>query len=460
MPVKLAVRGAIGLLLTTGIAVPSEAWICADPLLPPCCPSPCPVIDPARVAKLLADVDSVKQSIALESQIVEAARQMRDSVGGAVSAAQSFGAQLSNLGGTISGELTSPQVGLPASPAAALGTIRQAFFSASGSQSTASQDLAIAQSRQGAVQAEEMGGYAVSLMRSAAMTSTNLGPLAPKTTQELRGDVARNSLSRLQTYQSVNRIHQLVAAWLSQRSAEAASKHSVIAGGSIAVSSPPPATSSDMGNDQAVFKMLNQLVSLHDARVEAQALLSSYPALEQTLASAVLAKQFSDGAETRLKQALLAAGMSGALLPDIQKSLLSLDRSGWLDSGKDAGSVQAAAAVLAALTPSKSSSAEEDPGMAQLQSAMTSWLDADKQSRYWGSLSADAQNVIGVLDTHLGALSDRMGIDVAGVPAAFREQILLKQLSDEPGASRWDKLISAARQDPAARTVLIQAGMQ
>ncbi len=172
-----------------------------------------------------------------------------------------------------------------------------------------------------------------------------------------------------------------------------------------------------------------------------------------------MAQKFADDAKATLKQSLVAAGMSGMSLSDIQTSLLSVDQSGWLDSGKTARSQQAAAAVLATLGFSQAGTAEEAPALGQVYSAMASWLDADKQSRYWAALSGDAQRRTGMLDAHLGSLSDGVGIDVASASAGSREQALLTQLSSDPASVRWSKLIFAARQDPSARSVVTLVGL-
>jgi len=89
---------------------------------------------------------------------------------------------------------------------------------------------------------------------------------------------------------------------------------------------------------------------------------------------------------------------------------------------------------------------------------MASWLDADKQSRYWAVLASQAQQSISTLDTTLGTLSDRVGADVAGAPGAASEKTLLAKLSADPTYAQWKALLAAAAQDPSAHSVLRYAG--
>ena len=234
-------------LLSAGAAIPAIAQICLDPLSPLCCPSPCPVIDLGRVPKLLAEVDSLKQSVELDSRVAQSALQMSQAVGGTISAGQALGTQVFDIGSAISGETTARQIGLPANPSAALGVIKQSLFVTAGSPQTASQSRNLAASRRAAAQAEQMGGYALSLSHAAALStavSQQAQRAAAAAGRQLHGDIASNSLARMGTYQSLNDIHQLVAAWLSQTSAQSAVTRSTIGGGSAAAISGVPSVPS------------------------------------------------------------------------------------------------------------------------------------------------------------------------------------------------------------------------
>jgi hypothetical protein len=278
--------------------------------------------------------------------------------------------------------------------------------------------------------------------------------------------MAANSASRLALYQDVGSIHQLVSAWVAQRSMQAAIRHPVSAGDPTA--SPATTTSGSAqssalspSSTQAVDSTVDQLVALHDARVTAQTVLSTYPALQQTVASATLAGQFASDAESVLRQTLTNAGLSAASLTDVEKALTAIDGTGWLDAAKTGSALQAASKVtITLLATGGLSHADADDGSAnirQIQTAMTSWLDADKQSRYWAILASQAQQSIATLDGTLGGLSNRAGVDVTGATAALSEKALLVKLSANPAARQWRSVLVAAAQDPSAQAVLTYA---
>ena len=62
----------MAVLALGALASPAVAQLCAvDPISPLCCPSPCPIFDPMRVPKLLADVDALGQTVGIDAQIVQ-----------------------------------------------------------------------------------------------------------------------------------------------------------------------------------------------------------------------------------------------------------------------------------------------------------------------------------------------------------------------------------------------------
>jgi len=425
------------------------------------------VFDATRVPKLLADVEDLGESVGFDAQIVQTATQLGQSIGDAKAAATTMSQQLSSFTATLSNEVTAVQSGLSSNPVQALAGVKQSLFEPAGSSSSATLMASRLSARMAAAQGEQAAAFAVSLMRSTALTS-----LAPQQSQlaasatgaeQLQSDMAANSASRLALYQDVGAIHQLVSAWVAQRSMQAAIRHPVSSGDSTA--SPETTTSGSAQSSalspistQAVDSTVDQLVALHDARFTAQTVLSAYPALQQTVASATLAGQFASDAESVLRQTLTNAGLSAASLTDVEKALTAIDGTGWLDASKTGSALQAASKVTVTLLATGGlSQADADDGSAsirQIQTAMTSWLDADKQSRYWASLASQAQQSIATLDGTLGGLSNRAGVDVTGATAALSEKALLVKLSANPAARQWRAVLVAAAQDPSAQAAL------
>jgi len=316
-------------------------------------------------------------------------------------------------------------------------------------------------SRASAAQQEQIGALATSLMKSNSLPSLSSLQSQLATTasgsDQLHSDLAANSTARLALYQDVEALHQLAAAWLSQRAAGSAVKHPNVAGGTV----PQPAAATSGPNaeagssTQSLQSTVDALVSLHDSRASAQTLLSAYPSLQQTIASSALANQFTSAAEIALQKSLSSlGGGSGANLSDVEWALQTGDASGWLDSGKDAQAQKAAERVLAAFAAAGTLPLGNSEDGLQVQQAMSAWLDANKQSQYWAQLAQSAQNSMASLDRRLGALSDRVGLDVVGNSAAAAESALLDRLKQDPSAAQWQVLIAAASEDPGAHSVL------
>jgi hypothetical protein len=388
-------------LLTLGMAAgaPVFAQFCAlNPISPLCCPSPCPVFDPTRVPKLVADVTSLEQTVSAESQIVQSMTQLGKTIGNTAASVVSITRQLSAFPFTISGEVTPVQGGLPSDPVAALGALEQTIFeSGSLGKTSVKQSAARSAAREAAAQQEQVAGLTISLMKSSTLTSawslqSQLAGTA-SASEQLRVDLAANSMARLALYQDMGALHQLAAAWLSQRAAGSAVKHPDVAGGMIAQAAAGPSGQSAEGwsSTPTLQSMADQLVSLHDSRVSAQALLTAYPSLRQTIASSGVADQFARSAESTLQTSLSALeGISPSTLPDVENALQTADRTGWLSHGKDEQAQRAAARVLAALvasgTVSQAQFVNDSSVGQQLQEAMSAWLDAHKQSQYWAQL--------------------------------------------------------------------------
>jgi len=451
--------GAMALLFAGLLASPALAQLCMiDPISPLCCPSPCPVFDPTRVPKLLGDVEALGNAVRIDAQIVQSASEIKQSIGEARAAATTIIQQYSSLAGTLSGEVTAIQSGLSANPAEALNGIKQTLFEPANAALPNATQLTNRQSaRVAAGQGEQVASLAVSLMRTQAL-STNSAQRsqlssAMSNSQQLQGDLAVNSTSRLAIYQDVGALHQLVSAWVAQRSMQSAAVHTIGDGGTTATTASTLATpaSANSPPPQNVTSALDQLVALHDARVAAQAVLATYPALQQAVSSARLASQFASDAESSLRQSLSDIGLaSSTSLSTIETALKTADSTDWLDSAKSVSALQAVSKVVAGLTNGTVGQATSD----SLRAAMLGWLDADKQSRYWTDQAAQAQQSMSALDAHLGTLSDLAGVDVTGTSGRLREEALIASLSRDPAAARWRPLLTIAAKDASAQSVL------
>ena len=451
--------GALALSLAGVVARPVWAQLCAiDPISPLCCPSPCPVFDPVRVPKLLGDVEALGKAVGVDAQIVQSASQIKQSIGETQAAAAAVIQQYSSLAGTLSSEVTSIQTSVSAAPTEALKGIKRALFEPANAALSSVTQLANRRSaRAAAVEGEQVAALAVSLMQTQALSINSsrqsLVSAATSNSQQLQGDLAANSTSRLVIYQDVGALHQLVSAWVAQRSMQSAAVHPVEGGGAVtptasAVAATPSANPLPLQN---VSDTLDQLIALHDARVVAQAALATYPSLQQAVASANLANQFANDAESGLRRRLSDIGFSGSKsLSDIETALKTADSTDWLDSAKARSAQQAVSRVAARFADDKFSQGALDG----LQTAMLGWLDADKQSRYWAGQASEAQQSISALDAHLGTLSDLAGVDVTGASGRLREKALIASLSRNPAAARWRPLLATATKDASAQSVL------
>jgi len=451
--------GALALLVAGVLARPALAQLCiVDPISPLCCPSPCPIFDPVRVPKLLGDVEALGKAVGVDAQIVQSASEIKQSIGEAQAAAIAIVQQYSSLAGTLSSEVTAIQSGLSANPAEALNGIKQTLLEPANTVLSDATQLAKRQSaRAAAVQGEQVAAFAVSLMRTQALSTNSAQQsqlsAAASNSRQLQGDLAVNSTSRLAIYQDVGALHQLVSAWVAQRSMQSAAVHPTGDWGpttstASAVATPPSANAPPPQN---VSGALDQLVALHDARVAAQAVLATYPALQQSVASASLASQFASDAESSLRRNLSDIGISDSTsLSTVETALKAVDSTDWLDSAKTLSARQAVSKVSAGLTDGNISQV----ALGGLQTAMLGWLDADKQSRYWTGQATQAQQSMSALDAHLGTLSDLAGVDVTGAPGRLREEALISSLSRNPAAARWRPLLTAAAKDGSAQSVL------
>lgn len=443
---------------------PASAIFCAaDPIIPPCCPTPCPVFDAVRVPKLLADVAILGQAIDADAKVVQSMVQLGQTIGDTKAMVTSVARELSAFPTTISSEVTAVQSGLSSNPIAALGALKQTMFEAGARQDTAAQASARESSRIAAAQDEQAAAFALSLSKSNSLPSSSFVQSQVAATvaasDQLHADFAANSTARLAFYQDIGGLHQLAAAWLSHRASKSALAHPNTAGGAEIAPAASASPAAPEALPQTFQSTADQLISLHDSRVSAQTLLSAYPALQQTVASAELADQFASAAEKKLQEGLSALGAgSDATIAHVEQALRDADTTGWLDGNKDLQAQQAGAQVLLGLAAGGSVSralVSDGSSMGQqLQQAMASWLDANKQSQYWAQLAQSAKSSIADLDRSLGMLSDQAGVDLTNSSAVAAETMLLNKLKQDPSASGLRGLIAAASQDPGARTVL------
>jgi hypothetical protein len=208
------------------LAVCSEpAWSqCVSPLVAPCCPSPCPILDPIRLVRLLENVVATEQAVTAEAQIGQSMFHIGQSLG---NGGMSSSALVPPIIG-LSNEITAPEAGLPTAPSAAAQSLKQTMFDVQTSSSLTDQTLR-RQRRAAAAAAERIGALSVALshaqlLPNAALTGSAGAAMAAAAPQ-LRADFAAGGGVRMTLLNDMMSLHQNVAAWLSLRSTMAALKH-------------------------------------------------------------------------------------------------------------------------------------------------------------------------------------------------------------------------------------------
>jgi len=208
------------LLLPALLALADEAGAQFCPPLtiePPCCPSPCPIIDLSRLGTLVSQVQSVGQSLAAERQLAAQASAAWQAVGGVAGASSQMTGE-----GNWSYQRSAFAGGMPKDPLAIAQSVKASLFETAG---LAAADLVSRRrARIAALQDEAAGALAFGLTRTRTLPGDKTpGPVAPA--QDLRGDLAANSAARLAFLSDSIRLRQEAAAWIAPSALQNALQH-------------------------------------------------------------------------------------------------------------------------------------------------------------------------------------------------------------------------------------------
>ena len=395
------------LFFLMAVAAPSAGQLLTclvHPVEPPCCPSPCPIGDMSRLPNLSGAVTALQQMVALERQTVGAARQLQQTVGAAGALVDSAAAVIATAMRTVS----DIPAGLAMAPALAMQSVKQSMFTDPGILISSSKTAALRQMRAAVSSGEQVAALALGMQHIAALPGVpaNAAPAAASAGQSaaLRSDSSSSSAARLAMLGDVAALGKLFAMAGSLTASSAAERYSETASPAAA-----PLVAGDPAPSVAPQQTASSLATatLPAMQTAAQSLLSSYSALQDTVAAAQLTQNLVAAAGKDLQASLQAVGLGGAgSLSSVQSLLRNLDASNWQDSGvKDQMSATAVAQVSAAILAGQ-------PDSGNLQQAMAAWLAADKQSRYWQALAGSAVSSIAALDHRLGEISDGVGFDI------------------------------------------------
>jgi hypothetical protein len=384
------------------------------------------VVDPAKIAKLTAALSDLRNLAQLERQ--------------AQSAGQKLAASLGHGANAPSASATAPNVAFssaaPPAPGvewgaadSALTTVRKQLFIPAAAAKTPSLQL---QAERLAVQQESRAqALAVSLALIQSRNVASDGAAASGqalAAASLQDDLAAANGGRDRLLADLAGMRNLVGVWggqLTSRALVNASLTSSAGVPSISAGADPMAVAAapDDGG-QALMAALQ----IHDDRVLAQSLLSQYPALRNTIASLRMAEGFEREADQAIGNALAAAQFDDpALISLSEQWLLAHDKTQWNDgSVKDQMAAQAASELADKMLVDRSVGSAQSV-KAPLIQAFQSWLEADKQRRYWAELVPGANRTMTALDQQLGLLSDRNNVDVTSPAAAPVEQRALQK---------------------------------
>jgi hypothetical protein len=409
--VGLRLASAIGAMLLMAPCTAQLLSCLAHPVEPPCCPSPCPIADAKRLPELASAVTAVQQLVAIEQETADTARMLQQTVGMAVALPADF----TTVAVQAARDLTQMPAALAALPASAMQSVKQSLFQAPGAVLTSSQETLLRQSRAAALSQEQVAAFVVGLQQIGMLPAVPpiSAPAAAMASQSasLRGDTATAGGARLTLLADIASIAKLWAVSDSLTAIAAARKYEETA---VSVSAPPSSdndagfAASPIGTPMGFFD------TLPAQRIAAQSILSSYPALQDTIAAAKTAQTLANAAARGLQGQLQDAGfVAPDSLATVQALLRKLDATSWQDSAiKDQVASASAAKVSAALMPSQGGGVSDPLALSQ---AMSAWLAADKQNRYWRSLAASASTSIAALDRRLGEISDSVGADITSV---------------------------------------------
>lgn len=452
---------AAGILSGLPSAASALGFCVLHPLNPLCCPSPCPVVDPAKLAELASAVGQAALAVDRCRALAAASVDLAVAVGPGGPLAQTLRkppAAVSAITVAAPGSVTAAGT---ADPQAVADLLKQALFEPVGMAAmplTARLDRLRQRSRLAADQAPDA-------LSSGLAATTGLGDRAQDratgTTHaaeaaDLRSDLAANGFARQSLLETLGGLTRLATEWSASQALAAAQIHPAsLPVGSEATTMATAAETPDgplqrLARFRQIRLTLNQLdgtltalTALHNLRYAAQILQDQQSALQKTVDSHALAERFQAEEAARAGQLLGQLFTDGdAAFSVVAARLRDLDRTTWSDNG---GKVQAAAdaaqAVVQAMTanPAAFGPPRADGGVpaavlgGDLANAFASWLEDDKLEAAWRPLGDSAGQAIGRLAGHLSDLSQRQGFDVTGDAAARQEQLLQDRLQQVIG---------------------------
>lgn len=458
-----------GFLATIPSAAAAFAFCVVHPLNPLCCPSPCPVSDPAKTADLAGQAGQAVQAVERCRAMVQTYADLTMSVG------TSLGQELRKLPNSVAAVVSSDQAAAPgltgtlAEPRAVAEMLKQALFDPDG----AAAPQMTTQLGKTHLRAELTAEQTAATLSSGLSSLAGLGNVArdgaagatqAAKTSDLRNDAAANGLARQSLLETVSGFARLAGEWAALQGLTVAETHPA----SLApLASPLPAgASSDIpaapvaddlfhiGQLRQIQLTLNQmdgiltrLTAMHNQRYAANLMLAQVAGLQKTIDSHSLAAGFRDDDTARAGKLLAQLYDDGdAAFNAVAVRLKAIDQTSWLDSAaKTQAAADAAQAVIQEMTANPPAfgkplaNAVSEGGTSvgvlggEMANVFAAWLEDDKLERLWRPLGETAQAAMGRLEGHLSDLSRRDGFDIANRGAVQQEQALLNRLQQNIG---------------------------
>lgn len=465
----LAVGGCIGGVVLTLAATPAQAFVncAARPLDPSCCPSPCPVFDGAKLAKLLDEAEQAWQQVEQCHAIALSYFTTLENFG----PNGPLASELRRVPGNVSAVFNTFKTALPASlkpgdladPRVVANTLKIALFDPQGLAAvtlTGRMDKVKQRSQalaEETVNALATGWHSYARLGDVALDGGKQVQIAASAT-DLRGDLAAGVAARQALADNLSGLHELAASWAAMEATKAADANSSVpaAAGSQAAAAaeaaPAVAAAQDMARRQELRRSVQDmdttvaaLTGLHNDRSAANLIAAQYPGLQNTIDSLALAQSFQRRDEATAIELLGGAFADGtAAFEEARRRLLANDTTGWHDSAtKNQAAAEAAQTVVAALEVAPDgfgralddhSSAGPDGNAgrpAALRQIFAAWLEDDKLERFWHPLGEAAQAAKARLDQRLAEISRRRGFDISSAEAGAQEQSLIDRFAGE-----------------------------
>lgn len=446
------------------------AFCAAHPINPLCCPTPCPVIDPARVAEAAGEARQIWQS-------VDQCRQIANSY---LTLAASFGpngplaTELRRVPGNVSKIMTTVRAAAPgmmkegdlSNPRAVAEMLKTSLLDPGKlpvNQLTG--QVSRVGERAGTWAANCLDAFAGGLSAETWLSevSRDGSRQADKAQQarDARSDFAGNANARQAVSETLTAVTLLLSRWASMEAASGAVRHAVAADPlphttRSAQSSPMAISASAAASRQAdrlrirsavqdMDATVSEIARLHNQRHAAGVMAAQYPGLRTTIASADKALEFREIDARAAVDALSGLFLDGAQAFSAARQRLSdLDRTGWRDSGTKTAAAAEASATVATLIlaepglfgtvrdpagPPPAAGPQAAALAQELAARFAAWLESDKQVRFWEPLRQGAQSAVARLDQRIGDVNARFGMDVRSVDAAGEEQRLIDRFA-------------------------------